>query len=169
MPPRRARGNAQMTKPRGTMKKFILLAISVLFFAYAASSEAATGLDKYKGAFGPKIKGIQLGVPVTIPEFMKLANQHLAYDAFYDGGWFLVAYNSIDEFLADVDSNITSYYGNRVLILNDSKNKRWKFDGSYPEYKEFLARPVSASLPGQRRIWWQCDLSKAVDGCQVRQ
>jgi hypothetical protein len=126
-------------------EKIILLAIYVLFFVYAASSEAATGLDKYKGAFGPKIKGIQLGAPVTIPEFMKLAEQHLVRGNFYyNGGWFLVAYNSIEEFLADVDSHNV---GTNAFTLYDSKNKRWKFDGNYPEYKEILARPIVVLFP----------------------
>lgn len=103
-------------------------------------STVPTGLDKHKAAFGPKIKEIQLGTPMSISDFMALTNKYLGKGSKYDGNWFLMAYNSI----SDIGDSATR----EKFVLYDSAKKQWKFKGNYPEYKQFLTKPRLVLAPG---------------------
>jgi hypothetical protein len=158
------------------MKKFVYLFVFVLLFVYAPQSAMAApptpadlfknfdvgkveadfghgprpedssavipnGLDKHKAAFGPKIKGIQLGTAVTVSDFIDLTNKYLTKGSSYDGNWFLMTFNS----MRDIAQSATW----DKFVLYDSKKKQWKFNGDYPEYKQFLAQPRIVLAPGK--------------------
>jgi hypothetical protein len=127
------------------MKKvFVYMTACVLLGIFASSAMAVTGLDKFERPFGPKLKGIQLGQPVEVLEFINLANQFVERRGYYyNGNWCLVTYD-----LGEGDISITD--GRKSIGLFDS-TKKGKF--GTPEYEQFLTNPRIALFPVKEESW----------------
>ena len=64
------------------MKKIRVLVSVFLCFLLAAPAIAADPFDVHKGGFGPKIKGLQLGMTMTLMDMVAAGLEVLPEDGF---------------------------------------------------------------------------------------